>query len=211
MLTGQSLQPHHRALADQVLADDPVVESFQDVKTTVLGPQTFRFKAEVDFDGRMVARRYLESLSESERQEFQRALGDEAGRQAALEDFGEHLVTALAMEIDRIEEKMRDKLQARLADPALYQDPALSQSVAADDRATTARLEELYERWEDLGARIEELEAAIAKGEAILSDPTLYTADPQRFANISQGIENARAEKDAAEERWLELAEQSGA
>ncbi len=110
MLTGQSLQPHHRALADQVLADDPVVESFQDVKTTVLGPQTFRFKAEVDFDGRMVARRYLESLSESERQEFQRALGDEAGRQAALEDFGEHLVTALAMEIDRIEEKMRDKL-----------------------------------------------------------------------------------------------------
>ena len=62
-----------------------------------------------------------------------------------------------------------------------------------------------------LPARIEELEAAIAKGEAILSDPTLYTADPQRFANISQGIENARAEKDAAEERWLELAEQSGA
>ena len=58
-----------------------------------------------------------------------------------------------------------------------------------------------------LEARIEELEAAIAKGEAILSDPTLYTADPQRFANISQGIENARAEKDAAEERWLELAE----
>ncbi|MDP7325073.1 MAG: ABC transporter C-terminal domain-containing protein, partial [Qipengyuania citrea] len=54
-------------------------------------------------------------------------------------------------------------------------------------------------------------EAAIAKGEAILSDPTLYTADPQRFANISQGIENARAEKDAAEERWLELAEQAGA
>ena len=62
-----------------------------------------------------------------------------------------------------------------------------------------------------LPARIEELEAAIAKGEAILSDPTLYTADPQRFANISQGIENARAEKDAAEERWLELAEQAGA
>ena len=39
----------------------------------------------------------------------------------------------------------------------------------------------------------------------------LYTADPQRFANISHGIENARAEKDAAEERWLELAEQAGA
>ncbi|MBO9510996.1 ABC transporter C-terminal domain-containing protein, partial [Erythrobacter sp. A6_0] len=61
--------------------------------------------------------------------------------------------------------------------------------------------------YELLPARIEELEAAIAKGETILADPELYTADPQKFATISQGIENARAEKDAAEERWLELAE----
>ncbi len=61
--------------------------------------------------------------------------------------------------------------------------------------------------YELLPARIEELEAAIAKGETILSDPDLYTSDPQKFANISKGIENARAEKDAAEERWLELAE----
>jgi ATP-binding cassette subfamily F protein uup len=61
--------------------------------------------------------------------------------------------------------------------------------------------------YELLPARIEELEAAIAKGEAILSDPELYTKDPQKFATISKGLENARAEKDAAEERWLELAE----
>ncbi len=61
--------------------------------------------------------------------------------------------------------------------------------------------------YELLPARIEELEAAIAKGEDILSDPDLYTSDPQRFANISQGVENARSEKDAAEERWLALAE----
>ena len=58
-----------------------------------------------------------------------------------------------------------------------------------------------------LPARIEELEAAIAKGEALLADPELYAKDPQRFATISKGIENARAEKDAAEERWLMLAE----
>ncbi|MEO9492790.1 MAG: ATP-binding cassette domain-containing protein, partial [Marinomonas sp.] len=62
--------------------------------------------------------------------------------------------------------------------------------------------------YELLPARIEELEGAIAKGEAILADPDLYTADPQKFANITKGIENAHAEKDAAEERWLELAEQ---
>ena len=62
--------------------------------------------------------------------------------------------------------------------------------------------------YELLPARIEELEAAIARGEQILADPDLYTSDPQRFANVSKGIENAREEKDAAEERWLELAEQ---
>ena len=61
--------------------------------------------------------------------------------------------------------------------------------------------------YELLPARIEELEGAIAKGEQILSDPELYTKDPQKFATISKGIENARAEKDAAEERWLEIAE----
>lgn len=61
--------------------------------------------------------------------------------------------------------------------------------------------------YEILPARIEELEGAIAKGEALLADPELYAKDPQRFATISQGIANARAEKDAAEERWLMLAE----
>ncbi|MDZ4139516.1 MAG: ABC-F family ATP-binding cassette domain-containing protein [Erythrobacter sp.] len=62
--------------------------------------------------------------------------------------------------------------------------------------------------YEILPARIEELEDAIARGEALLGDPELYSKDPQRFATISQGIANARAERDAAEERWLMLAEQ---
>ena len=58
-----------------------------------------------------------------------------------------------------------------------------------------------------LPSRIEELDAAIARGEQMLSDPELFTRDPQKFANLTKGLENARAEKDAAEERWLELAE----
>ena len=61
--------------------------------------------------------------------------------------------------------------------------------------------------YELLPARIAELEAAIVKGEEILADPELYTRDPQRFATIMKGLENARAEKDAAEERWLMIAE----
>ena len=61
--------------------------------------------------------------------------------------------------------------------------------------------------YELLPSRIEELEAAIAKAETILADPELFAADPKRFATISKGLENARSQKDEAEERWLTIAE----
>ena len=58
-----------------------------------------------------------------------------------------------------------------------------------------------------LPARIEEIAAQIARDEAALHDPALYTRDPAKFAALTKAIEIARAEKDAAEGRWLELAE----
>lgn len=58
-----------------------------------------------------------------------------------------------------------------------------------------------------LPGRIEEIEIAIARDEAALHDPDLYASDPKRFAALTAAIEKARAEKDAAELRWLELAE----
>ena len=59
-----------------------------------------------------------------------------------------------------------------------------------------------------LPTRIEAIEAAIARDEAALSDGDLYTRDPAKFAALMQAIEIARTEKDAAEERWLTLADQ---
>ncbi|HMP55803.1 MAG TPA: ABC transporter C-terminal domain-containing protein, partial [Novosphingobium sp.] len=61
--------------------------------------------------------------------------------------------------------------------------------------------------YELLPARIAELEAGIARDEAALADPSLYSRDPARFAALTAALDKARAEKDAAEERWLELAE----
>jgi len=58
-----------------------------------------------------------------------------------------------------------------------------------------------------LPARIEELDAAIARDETALADPDLYTSDPAKFSQLTEALEKARAEKEAAEERWLELAE----
>lgn len=61
--------------------------------------------------------------------------------------------------------------------------------------------------YELLPKRIEELDAQIARGEAQLADPDLYAKDPKKFDALMAALEKVRAEKDAAEERWLELAE----
>lgn len=58
-----------------------------------------------------------------------------------------------------------------------------------------------------LPRRIEELDAAIARDEAALADPDLYAKNPKKFDTLMAAIAKARDEKDAAELRWLELAE----
>jgi ABC transport system ATP-binding/permease protein len=59
-----------------------------------------------------------------------------------------------------------------------------------------------------LPKRIEDIEAAITRDEAQLADPDLYTRNFAKFEALTKAIDVARAEKDAAEERWLSLAEQ---
>jgi ATP-binding cassette subfamily F protein uup len=58
-----------------------------------------------------------------------------------------------------------------------------------------------------LPAEIERLEAGIAADEAALHDPDLYVKNPDRFAALTKAIDAKRAAKDAAEHRWLEVAE----
>jgi ATP-binding cassette subfamily F protein uup len=58
-----------------------------------------------------------------------------------------------------------------------------------------------------LPQQIEAFEAAIARDEAVLSDPELYARDPERFATLTRAIAEARRQRDAAEERWLDLAQ----
>jgi ATP-binding cassette subfamily F protein uup len=58
---------------------------------------------------------------------------------------------------------------------------------------------------DQLPGKIEALGTEIAKLEKELGDPSLYSRDPARFQKLAARADAARAELDAAEERWLEL------
>jgi len=72
------------------------------------------------------------------------------------------------------------------------------------NRKLTYKDQRDYDR---LPGEIERLQAEVAKDEAALSDPDLYARDPMRFAQLTARIGRNRAEIEAAEFRWLEVAE----
>ncbi|HET7605884.1 MAG TPA: ATP-binding cassette domain-containing protein [Sphingomicrobium sp.] len=61
--------------------------------------------------------------------------------------------------------------------------------------------------YDRLPGEIERLQAEVAADEQALSDPDLYTRDPARFAELTERIARHRADIEAAEVRWLEVAE----
>ena len=61
--------------------------------------------------------------------------------------------------------------------------------------------------YDRLPGEIERLQAEIAEAEEALHDADLFTRDPDRFANLTERIARNRAEIEAAEYRWLEVAE----
>jgi ATP-binding cassette subfamily F protein uup len=65
--------------------------------------------------------------------------------------------------------------------------------------------------YDRLPAEIERLQAEVAADEQSLSDPDLYTRQPDRFAQLTERIARNRAEIEAAEFRWLEVAEMAEA
>ncbi|HEX4801547.1 MAG TPA: ATP-binding cassette domain-containing protein [Sphingomicrobium sp.] len=65
--------------------------------------------------------------------------------------------------------------------------------------------------YDRLPGEIEHLQAEVARDEDALSDPDLYTRDPDRFAQLTERIARHRADIEAAEMRWLEVAEMAEA
>ncbi|RME27110.1 MAG: cation diffusion facilitator family transporter [Deltaproteobacteria bacterium] len=106
-LLGRAVRPELQQQVLAVLQQQPSVESVHDVKATVIGPDHIRFKAEVEFDGEELARRWL---AEHDVDALHAALATPDDLRAFLVEYGEHIVERLGDEIDRIEEEIRQQV-----------------------------------------------------------------------------------------------------
>jgi ATP-binding cassette subfamily F protein uup len=112
-------------------------------------------------------------------------------------------------DVDVVAGGYEDWLKQRKQRNAPKATPKKAETVSTAPRAQTKLTYKDQRDLELLPKRIEEIEAQIARDEAALADPALYTKDPKRFDALTRALDDARAEKDAAEERWLELAERA--
>ena len=91
--------------------------------------------------------------------------------------------------------------------PAKARDSQVGVS-APQPKAASAKLSYKDQRDLDrLPAEIERLEQAVAADEEALHDPSLFARDPKRFAELTERIARHRTDIEAAELRWLEVAE----
>ncbi|MEE6462145.1 hypothetical protein FKM82_001511 [Ascaphus truei] len=106
-LLGRSIQPEQVQRLTELLESDPVVRAIHDVKATDMGMSKVRFKAEVDFDGRVVTRSYLE------KQDIDQVLNEirQVKTPEDLETFmlkhGENIIDTLGAEVDRLEKELK--------------------------------------------------------------------------------------------------------
>ena len=97
----------------------------------------------------------------------------------------------------------RDKPAAKRTEKTVSTEPAAAAPSALKKVKLTYKDQRDYDL---LPKRITDIDAEIAAAEMEMNDPALYTQKPARFAELTTKTESLRAEKDAAEERWLELA-----
>ncbi|NXD64820.1 ZNT9 protein, partial [Eolophus roseicapillus] len=108
-LLGRSIQPERLQRLTELLESDAVVRAIHDVKATDLGMSKVRFKAEVDFDGRVVTRSYLEKQDiEQLLQEIQQVKNLEE-LEAFMLKHGENIIDTLGAEVDRLEKDLKQR------------------------------------------------------------------------------------------------------
>ncbi|MEW5309353.1 MAG: hypothetical protein WDW38_001247 [Sanguina aurantia] len=106
LLIGRSMGAKEVEEVLGMLKRDPVVSYVLDTKTEEIGPQVYRFKAEVAWDGDKVVERYLARCSRTRlAKQLSDACADPdpAALDAVLKAYGRDIISAVGAEVDRIE------------------------------------------------------------------------------------------------------------
>lgn len=109
-LLGRAMDDQDMRRVLDFLASDPVVDAVYDCKSEVIGPRSYRFKAEIDFNGVVIVQNYLKRIGrEAWTNEFRDAVNDPDSHalDRAMSNYGEEVVTALGSEVDRLEREIQ--------------------------------------------------------------------------------------------------------
>ncbi|XP_040274862.1 zinc transporter 9 isoform X2 [Bufo bufo] len=108
-LIGRSIQPEQLQRLTELLESDPAVRAIHDVKATDMGMSKVRFKAEVDFDGRVVTRSYLEKQDIDQMLHEIRQVKTPEDLEAFMLKHGENIIDTLGAEVDRLEKELKQR------------------------------------------------------------------------------------------------------
>lgn len=106
-LVGRSIPRDTLININRIIEKDVLIRAIHDVKATDLGNGVFRYKAEVDVDGRELSKKYLKSIDLKELLEDIREIKSEKDAETFILAHGEGVVDLLGAEVDRIEKELR--------------------------------------------------------------------------------------------------------
>ncbi|KAE8747778.1 hypothetical protein FOCC_FOCC005390 [Frankliniella occidentalis] len=106
-LVGRSIPNDLLQQINAELENDVMVRAIHDVKGIDMGDNMVRYKAELDFDGRQLARAYLDQVNMNSMHESLKNIQSMEELEEFMLDHGENLVDLLGSQIDRIERKLK--------------------------------------------------------------------------------------------------------
>jgi zinc transporter 9 len=106
-LLTKAVSPEVRDAIEETLDEQDAIEEVKHLQAVITAMGQYRVSAQVDFDGRKLARDVLENMPPEEVNE---ALRDQATRGPWLEDFAEEVVNALSREVDAVEAALKARI-----------------------------------------------------------------------------------------------------
>lgn len=110
LLIGRSMSARDVQAVQDLLKADPVVAYVTDTKTEEIGPQIYRFKAEVAWNGEALVQRYLDRCGRARLMDQLRQASlrnDGAAVESLIRAYGRDIISAVGAEVDRIEAEIQ--------------------------------------------------------------------------------------------------------